>query len=251
MEFRLPERSGDYEYSTIQSWLKRVGDRVEAGEPLVEIETDKATRGGRGAGQRHDRRHPRRGGRRGEGRHRARDHRGGASRGRLDRSRAPSSSSSACCRCSASAPSRRRAMELFQEKLIRGSVHPYTGMEAIAVGVCSALGEQDYITSTHRGHGHSHREGPRPEADDGRDHRPRHRLLRRQGRQHAHHRDAPRHARRRRDRRRLGRDRDRRGVRPAPAGEGRRGRLVLRRRRRRTRASSTRRRTWPRSSPRR
>src|SRR5215475_13507716 len=48
-----------------------------------------------------------------------------------------------------------KAMELFQEKLIRGSVHPYTGMEAIAVGMCSALGEQDYITSTHRGHGHS------------------------------------------------------------------------------------------------
>jgi pyruvate/2-oxoglutarate dehydrogenase complex dihydrolipoamide acyltransferase (E2) component len=43
MEFRLPERSGDYEYSTIQSWLKRVGDRVEAGDPLVEIETDKAS----------------------------------------------------------------------------------------------------------------------------------------------------------------------------------------------------------------
>jgi len=43
MEFRLPERSGDYEYSTIQSWLKRVGERVEAGEPLVEIETDKAS----------------------------------------------------------------------------------------------------------------------------------------------------------------------------------------------------------------
>jgi len=48
-----------------------------------------------------------------------------------------------------------KAMELFQEKQIRGSVHPYTGIEAIAVGVCSALGEQDYITSTHRGHGHS------------------------------------------------------------------------------------------------
>jgi pyruvate/2-oxoglutarate dehydrogenase complex dihydrolipoamide acyltransferase (E2) component len=43
MEFRLPERAGDYEYSTVQSWLKRVGDRVEAGEPLVEVETDKAT----------------------------------------------------------------------------------------------------------------------------------------------------------------------------------------------------------------
>jgi 2-oxoglutarate dehydrogenase E2 component (dihydrolipoamide succinyltransferase) len=43
MELRLPERSGEHEYSTVQSWLKRVGDRVEAGEPLVEVETDKAT----------------------------------------------------------------------------------------------------------------------------------------------------------------------------------------------------------------
>jgi TPP-dependent pyruvate/acetoin dehydrogenase alpha subunit len=47
-----------------------------------------------------------------------------------------------------------RAMALFEENLIRGSVHPYVGMEAIAVGVCAALGLNDYITSTHRGHGH-------------------------------------------------------------------------------------------------
>ena len=47
-----------------------------------------------------------------------------------------------------------RAMELFEENLIRGSVHPYIGMEAIAVGACAALGPDDYITSTHRGHGH-------------------------------------------------------------------------------------------------
>src|SRR5919109_573276 len=47
-----------------------------------------------------------------------------------------------------------RAMQLFEEKLIRGSVHPYIGMEAIAVGVCAALRDDDYITSTHRGHGH-------------------------------------------------------------------------------------------------
>src|SRR3990172_4017561 len=47
-----------------------------------------------------------------------------------------------------------RAMELFEEKLIRGSVHPYIGMEAIAVGACAALRPDDYITSTHRGHGH-------------------------------------------------------------------------------------------------
>jgi acetoin:2,6-dichlorophenolindophenol oxidoreductase subunit alpha len=47
-----------------------------------------------------------------------------------------------------------RAMELFEEKQIRGSVHPYIGMEAIAVGVCAALRPDDFITSTHRGHGH-------------------------------------------------------------------------------------------------
>ncbi len=47
-----------------------------------------------------------------------------------------------------------KAMELFAEKYIRGSVHPYTGQEAIAVGVCGALRDGDYITSTHRGHGH-------------------------------------------------------------------------------------------------
>ena len=47
-----------------------------------------------------------------------------------------------------------RAMELFEENLIRGSVHPYVGMEAIAVGACAALGPEDFITSTHRGHGH-------------------------------------------------------------------------------------------------
>ena len=47
-----------------------------------------------------------------------------------------------------------RAMQLFEEKLIRGSVHPYIGMEAIAVGACAALRPSDYITSTHRGHGH-------------------------------------------------------------------------------------------------
>jgi 2-oxoglutarate dehydrogenase E2 component (dihydrolipoamide succinyltransferase) len=43
VELRLPARSGDYEYATIQSWLKRVGDRVETGEPVVEVDTDKVT----------------------------------------------------------------------------------------------------------------------------------------------------------------------------------------------------------------
>jgi len=33
-------------------------------------------------------------------------------------------------------------------------IHVYTGEEAIAVGACTAINENDYITSTHRGHGH-------------------------------------------------------------------------------------------------
>jgi pyruvate dehydrogenase E1 component alpha subunit len=47
-----------------------------------------------------------------------------------------------------------RAGALFDEGLIYGPVHSYAGMEAIAVGVCSSLGPDDLITSSHRGHGH-------------------------------------------------------------------------------------------------
>lgn len=46
------------------------------------------------------------------------------------------------------------ASDLFMKDMIRGSTHAYIGEEAIAVGVCSALRKKDYITSTHRGHGH-------------------------------------------------------------------------------------------------
>lgn len=35
-----------------------------------------------------------------------------------------------------------------------GPVHLYVGQEAIAVGVCAHLEDRDWITSTHRGHGH-------------------------------------------------------------------------------------------------
>lgn len=37
---------------------------------------------------------------------------------------------------------------------IPGFLHSYAGQEAVAAGFCSALNESDYITSTHRGHGH-------------------------------------------------------------------------------------------------
>ncbi|HXZ97812.1 MAG TPA: thiamine pyrophosphate-dependent dehydrogenase E1 component subunit alpha, partial [Candidatus Acidoferrum sp.] len=50
----------------------------------------------------------------------------------------------------------------FEERLaeesalgnIPGLLHLYVGEEAVAVGACSALRKDDYITSTHRGHGH-------------------------------------------------------------------------------------------------
>jgi pyruvate dehydrogenase E1 component alpha subunit len=42
----------------------------------------------------------------------------------------------------------------FADGLVPGFVHLYAGEEAIAVGVCAHLTDRDYITSTHRGHGH-------------------------------------------------------------------------------------------------
>jgi acetoin:2,6-dichlorophenolindophenol oxidoreductase subunit alpha len=47
-----------------------------------------------------------------------------------------------------------RCVQLYRQGLIRGYFHPYLGEEAIAVGVCTALEAKDYLTSTHRGHGH-------------------------------------------------------------------------------------------------
>ena len=46
------------------------------------------------------------------------------------------------------------ARDLYMQDVIRGATHVYVGEEAIAVGVCAALKKEDYITSTHRGHGH-------------------------------------------------------------------------------------------------
>lgn len=47
-----------------------------------------------------------------------------------------------------------KVAELYSNGNIPGLVHLYIGEEAVAVGVCSALTERDYISSTHRGHGH-------------------------------------------------------------------------------------------------
>ncbi len=57
---------------------------------------------------------------------------------------------------------RMRTIRAFEEKLsdlvmagkLAGFLHLYAGEEAVAVGVCAHLADRDYVTSTHRGHGH-------------------------------------------------------------------------------------------------
>src|SRR3954447_15619232 len=47
-----------------------------------------------------------------------------------------------------------RVRELRQSGTLQGSIHLYVGQEAVASGVCARLNRDDYVASTHRGHGH-------------------------------------------------------------------------------------------------
>ncbi len=47
-----------------------------------------------------------------------------------------------------------KVFELLAKDAIKGASHVYAGEEAVAVGACAAIGPNDFITSTHRGHGH-------------------------------------------------------------------------------------------------
>jgi len=53
--------------------------------------------------------------------------------------------------------------ELYTRALMPGLAHLYIGEEAVAVGICEALTKSDYITSTHRGHGHCLAKGAMPD----------------------------------------------------------------------------------------
>lgn len=53
--------------------------------------------------------------------------------------------------------------DLYSRGMLHGTNHLSIGQEAVAVGACGALDEGDYITSTHRGHGHSIAHGADPE----------------------------------------------------------------------------------------
>lgn len=54
-----------------------------------------------------------------------------------------------------------KVADIYARGLMPGLAHLYTGQEAVAVGVCNALRDDDYITSTHRGHGHCIAKGAR------------------------------------------------------------------------------------------
>ena len=55
-----------------------------------------------------------------------------------------------------------QALSLYRAGEMRGTTHPYIGMEAVGVGVMLALQPNDYVTSTHRGHGHTIAKGGDP-----------------------------------------------------------------------------------------
>src|SRR6266481_1472936 len=55
------------------------------------------------------------------------------------------------------------AQEVYKKGEMPGFIHLYIGQEATAVGVCAHLRREDWITSTHRGHGHALAKGVAPE----------------------------------------------------------------------------------------
>jgi acetoin:2,6-dichlorophenolindophenol oxidoreductase subunit alpha len=55
-----------------------------------------------------------------------------------------------------------KAGELFQQNLIPGFIHLSIGQEASSVGTCSLLRTDDYVATTHRGHGHMLAKGADP-----------------------------------------------------------------------------------------
>lgn len=55
-----------------------------------------------------------------------------------------------------------KAREVFRTGRMPGFIHVYVGEEAVATGVCAQLRKDDYVASTHRGHGHALAKGIPP-----------------------------------------------------------------------------------------
>ena len=56
-----------------------------------------------------------------------------------------------------------RAAECFTKGMLAGNIHLCIGQEAVPTGACFALEPEDYMTSTHRGHGHCIAKGGSPD----------------------------------------------------------------------------------------
>jgi len=52
-----------------------------------------------------------------------------------------------------------KLQEVYRSGVMPGFIHLYVGEEAVAAGVCAHLRRSDYVTSTHRGHGHAFAKG--------------------------------------------------------------------------------------------
>ncbi len=131
-------------------------------------------------------------------------------------------------------PRRRRGVRPADDATpayVRGPLHLSTGQEAVAAGVCANLERADYLTSTHRGHGHTLAKGADLARMMLRAVRPRRRLCGGKGGS-MHIADfARRHARRQRRGRRRHPDRRGRGALDRIRGRARDRRVLLRRRR--------------------
>jgi len=55
-----------------------------------------------------------------------------------------------------------KIVDMYARGLVPGLAHLYVGEEAVATGMCGNLRKEDYITSTHRGHGHVIAKGAEP-----------------------------------------------------------------------------------------
>ena len=55
-----------------------------------------------------------------------------------------------------------KAREVFRTGRMPGFIHVYVGEEAVATGICAQLRKDDYVASTHRGHGHALAKGIPP-----------------------------------------------------------------------------------------
>jgi pyruvate dehydrogenase E1 component alpha subunit len=167
---------------TLVAWLKREGDRVERGEPLADIETDKTIVQAEAHVSGYLRRilHPAgsvvvagdpialMSSQPDEPIVERSEARGPASTAISEQAERPATGTRDPIFLYEMLVRIRRFEErvyyLFLEGSMPGTIHLYLGQEAVAVGLCANLRTDDYVTSTHRAHGHALAKGVSPRA---------------------------------------------------------------------------------------